>query len=335
MASPDNGPVVLERDTARAQGLYPLDIAFADYDRHRPLVDGRVKAKGLALKTNTAWIGDFCTRPVYEDYDAAEMSFSWYVAARDRGEPCIALPVFPLRMAVWAYLFVRADSNITKPSDLIGKRIGAQGYRYTVNLWLRGIFKEHYGFAPEQATWVTNETEGAGYVIPKNVKVEIRKDKSPEEKLKGGDVDAIWCTSVTPAFQNGEKWVRRLFPDTQGEMQRFVKRTDVMPTTHTLVMKKELAEREPWIAQSLFHAFVDAQKAADEMLQDDPKRYSYLDSVFIQEQQNAAYGASPYQHGLKANRKIVETFVRYAHDQGYISRRIPVEELFVPGLLDT
>jgi 4,5-dihydroxyphthalate decarboxylase len=140
---------------------------------------------------------------------------------------------------------------------------------------------------------------------------------------------------VTPAFEKGETWVRRLFPDTQGEMQRFVKRTGVMPTTHTLVMKKELAEREPWIARSLYDAFVDAQKSADEMLQDDPKRYSYLDSVFIQEQQKAAYGMNPYQHGLKANRKIVETFTRYAHDQGYISRNIPVEELFVPSLLDT
>ena len=334
MTSPDNGPVIVERERTRQSGLYPIDIAFADYDRTRPLIDGRVKPEGIALKANTSWIGDFCTRPVYEDYDAAEMSFSWYVAARDRGEPCVAIPIFPLRMAVWAYVFVRADSNITKPSDLIGKRIGAQGYRYTVNLWLRGIFKEHYGFAPEQATWITNEPEGAGYVIPKNVKVEIRKDKSPEQKLKDGEVDAIWCTSVTPAFERGESWVRRLFPDCQGEMQRFVQRTGIMPITHTLVLKKQLAEREPWIAENLFRVFVDAQKAADEVLQDDPKRFSYLDSVFVQEQQKAAYGANPYQHGLKPNRKIVEAFVRYAHDQGYISRRIPVEELFAPGTLD-
>jgi 4,5-dihydroxyphthalate decarboxylase len=334
MTSPDNGPVVLERETARSQALYPVNIAFADYDRTRPLIDGRVKPKGIALTANTSWIGDFCTRPVYEDYDAAEMSFSWYVAARDRGEPCIAIPIFPLRMAVWAYLFVRADSDITKPSDLIGKRIGAQGYRYTVNLWLRGLFKEHYGFAPEQATWVTNEPEGAGYVVPKNVKVEIRKGKSPEEKLKEGEVDAIWCTSVTPAFEKGESWVRRLFPDAQGEIQRFVQRTGIMPITHTLVLKKELAEREPWVAESLFHAFVDAQKVADEILQDDPKRFSLLDSVFVQEQQKKAYGANPYVQGLGPNRKIVETFVRYAHDQGYISRQIPAEELFAPGTLN-
>ncbi len=335
MTTPDNGPVVVERDTQRTQGLYPIDIAFADYDRTRPIIDGRVKPQGIALKANTAWIGDFCTRPVYEDYDAAEMSFSWYLAARDRGEPCLAIPVFPLRMAVWAYCFVRADSGITKPSDLIGKRIGVQGYRYTVHLWLRGLFKEHYGFSPEQANWVSSETEGAGYVVPKGINVEIRKGSTPEEKLESGEVDAIWLTSVAKPFLDGKPWIRRLFPDTQGEMQSFVKRTGIMPITHTIVLKKQLAEREPWIAKSLYTMFADAQRSADEIYQGDPKLSSLYDSVFIEEQQKAAYGANPYAQGLGGpNRKIVETFVRYAHDQGYISRRIPVEELFVPGTLD-
>jgi len=333
MTTPDNGPVVALDKTGAKGELYPIEIAFADYDRTRPMIDGRVRPKGIALKANTAWIGDFCTRPVYEDYDAAEMSFSWYVAARDRGEPVIALPIFPLRMAVWAYVFVRADSPIVKPSDLIGKKIGSQGYRYTVNLWLRGLFKEHYGFSPDQATWVTGETEGAGYVVPKGIKVEIKKGSTAEENLKSGEVDAIWCTSVPQQFLNGEGWIRRLFPDTQGEMQRFVRRTGIMPITHTLVMKQQLAEREPWIAESLYHAFVEAQRQADAICQSDPKLLSLLDSVFVLEQQRAAYGSSPYAHGIGPNRKIVETFVRYAHDQGYISRQIPIEELFVPNTL--
>ena len=205
---------------------------------------------------------------------------------------CIALPIFPLRMAVWAYVFVRADSPIAKPSDLIGKKIGAQGYRYTVNLWLRGLFKEHYGFSPEQATWVTAETEGAGYVIPKGIKVEIKKGSTAEDNLKNGVVDAIWCTSVPQPFQNGESWIRRLFPDTQGEMQAFVRRTGIMPITHTLVMKKQLAEREPWIAESLYRMLSSRRKSpADEICQTDPKLLSLLDSVFVLEQQRAAYGA--------------------------------------------
>jgi len=70
-----------------------VTLAMADYDRTRPIIDGRVKAKGLNIQANTSWIGDFCVRPVYEEYDAAEMSLSWYVMARVRGEPVGHFPV--------------------------------------------------------------------------------------------------------------------------------------------------------------------------------------------------------------------------------------------------
>lgn len=72
---------------------------------------------------------------------------SWYVAARSRGEPCIALPVVPLRMTVLGYIYVHADAPFTHPGELKGKRIGSPAYRYTVNLWLRGMLEEHYGLA--------------------------------------------------------------------------------------------------------------------------------------------------------------------------------------------
>src|ERR1019366_3593458 len=105
----------------RATELLPLNIAFSDYDRTRPLVDGRIVPAGIAPKYALDDIAQFCVRPVYEEFDIAEMSFSWYCAARDRGEPVIALPIFPLRMPVHAYMFVRSDSPYTSPSDLRGK----------------------------------------------------------------------------------------------------------------------------------------------------------------------------------------------------------------------
>ncbi len=96
-------------------------------------------------------------------------------------------------------------------------------------------------------------------------------------------------------------------------MRSFVQRTGIMPITHIFVMKKALAERQPWIAQSLFDAFVQSQQAADRIYQTDAKLMSLLESVFIVEQQKALYGNNPYAHGLKANAKTIETFVRYAH----------------------
>ena len=125
MAPPDSGAAT-GRSEAGTQDLHPINMVLADYDRTRPLVDGRVKPAGIALNAKVQWVGDFCTRPVYEEFDAAEISLSWYVAARDRGEACIAIPVFPLRDPMWAFMYVRADSPITQPSHLIGKRIGAQ-----------------------------------------------------------------------------------------------------------------------------------------------------------------------------------------------------------------
>ena len=335
MTAPDTGSVALDREAAANAALYPFDVAIADYDRTRPLIDGRVKAKGLVITTHTPDVrGDFCTRPVYEAFDASEMSFSWYLEARDRNAPCLALPFFPMRMAVWAYVFVRTDSNITKPSDLIGKRIGARGYRYTVNLWLRGLFKEHYGLAPEDTVWVTAETENNGYQIPSGIKIELRRNSDPIENLKSGVVDAIYCTGIPAAFERGERWIRRLFPDTQAEMRSFVARTGIMPITHAFVMKQQLAVAKPWIAESLYRALVESQAVADQIYNSDAKLMSLLEAVFILEQQKSLYGANPYAHGVAPNRKTIATFVRYAHEQGYISRAIPVDELFVRETLN-
>jgi 4,5-dihydroxyphthalate decarboxylase len=202
-----------------------------------------------------------------------------------------------------------------------------------VNLWLRGIFKEHYGLSPEQVTWVLAEdNEGAGYTIPKTIPVEVRKGGSAIENLKNGLADAMFCTSVPEQFRKGESWIRRLFPDVQAETENLVHRSGVMPITHVLVMNKHLWERQPAIAESLYHAFVEAQRSTD-TIYDDPKRISLFGAEFIGEQQRSSYGENPYSHGIALNRKVIETFVRYAHEQGYISRQIPVEELFASNTL--
>jgi 4,5-dihydroxyphthalate decarboxylase len=332
MTTADTSTALAERRHC-GDGLLPLEMAVADYDRTRPIIDGRVKPKDIALKVEARWIGDFCRRPVYEEYDAAEMSFSWYVAARDRGEPVIALPVFLLRMAVLGYVYVRADSPITKPSELIGKRIGARGYRQTVNLWVRGLFQEFYGLAPTQVTWITAGEEDAGYVPPRDVKIEIRPGAVALDDLKSGAVDAVVTTSVPKPVVNGEPWIRRLFPDCQAEMHALARRTGILPITHVLVMKKQLAEEQPWVAENLYAMFLESQRLADEPLQLDSKRLSLMDASFIFEQQRTAYGQTPYSHGLRDNRRTVETFARYAHQQGYTSRVLPVEGLFAPATL--
>ena len=333
MTPPDNGPIAATRETSGAKGLFPIEMVFADYDRTRPLLDGRVKPEGIDLTASTKWVGEFCVRPVYEEYDVAEMSLSWYVAARDRGEPCIGIPVFPLRDPILAFAYTHADSGITKPSDLIGKRIGVQGYRFTVYLWLRGLFQEHYGLSPDQVTWVTSEPELNGFVAPANIKIELGKGKSSSEKLRDREVDAIFAPRVPKEFQNREPWIRRLFPDCQDETHRLIKKLGYIPVSLVMVMKKELAEREPWIPVSRCKAFNEAQTAAAELWRIE-KMTSFVDSMFLLEQQLEHYGPNPFENGLgAANRNNIGTFVRYAYQQGYISRELSIEDLFAKSTL--
>lgn len=99
-----------------------LTLMLADYHRNRPLLNGEVKAEGVNLQPRRAETGEACMRPVYEEFDIAEMSMSWYMMARCRKEPVIALPIFPLRMQIHPYIFCSASSGIEQPGDLKGKK---------------------------------------------------------------------------------------------------------------------------------------------------------------------------------------------------------------------
>ena len=325
----DNDQAVIERQGQRSDRLFPINMAVADYDRTRPILDGRIKAEGIALKIDARYVGDFCVEPVYEQYDAAEMSFSWHATARSQGEPVIALPVFPLRMPVLAYIFVREDSTLNEVRELKGLRIGVPSYRYTVNLWLRGIFQDHYGLTADQVTWVTClQEEGAGYIIPPGIRIVIADGTTAEQLLYDRKVDAIFVPRVPQSYVEGRSKMRRLFRDTQHEMQAYSRRTGIVPITHTVVIREALSRQEPWVCENLVRAFMDAQSLCDPACLSDPKQVSMADAIFYQEQNRAAYGANSWAHGVAPNRQNIETFLRYAHEQGYTARPLSVDELF-------
>lgn len=315
-------------------GNLTLKVAMADYDRIRPLIDRRVRADGIDLDITTDDIREFCVGPVYETFDVAEMSMSWYVAARSRGEPCIALPIFPLRMAVLGYIYVRTDSPDTHPRDLKGKRIGSPAYRYTVNLWLRGMLEEHYGLAASDMSWVTTEEEINGFTVPSNIDITVRPDKSVGRLLIDGEIDAIMSPEPPPEYSAGDPRIRRLFPDARAEQVAYFKKTGIYPITHTVVMHQTMARDKPWVAQRLVTAFREAQRLTDAYYAAGPKRLSLPGAAFIVEEERRDYGKEPWSHGVADNRHNVETFVRYAHDQGYMERILPIEEFFVESAMD-
>ncbi len=306
-----------------------LTLLLADYHRTRPLLDGEVTARGIKLQPRRAETGEACMRPVYEEFDIAEMSLSWYMMARCRNEPVIALPIFPLRMQIHPYVFCSPASAIERPEDLNGKRIGMDQYRLTVGLWARGILQEHYGVLPEECEWVTSEPEGAGYQPPANVSITIAY-RSAEAMLLDGEIDALIPPNIVPSFRAKDPRIRRLFKNPRDTVNDYFRRTKIFPITHTLVVRQSLLDQNPWLVSSILNAFNEAEERCRKSYEY-AKRLAFPSAVVILEEEEEVFGENPWSHGLTAqNQVVLEKFIQYAHEQGYIPERRPISDLFAP-----
>jgi 4,5-dihydroxyphthalate decarboxylase len=306
-----------------------LTLMLADYHRTRPLLSGEVTARGLKLSPRRAETGEACLRPVYEEFDIAEMSLSWYMMARCRKEPVIALPIFPLRMQIHPYIFCASSSAVRGPEDLKGKLIGMDQYRLTVGLWARGILQEYYGVKPADCMWLTSEPEGAGFQPPAGVKITIC-NASTEALLLRGEIDALIPPNIPASFRQRDPRIRRVFNEPRKTITDYFQKTRIFPITHTLVMRQALFDEHPWIAASLLQAFKEAEDLCRKSY-DYAKRLAFPSAVLILEEEEELFGKNPWAHGLtEENSVVLKKFVQYAEEQGYIPYQPQLSELFAP-----
>ena len=304
-------------------------LMMTHYDRTHPFFSGRVRIDGAELKVCPPPVqGDACYKPVYEHFDIAEMSLSWYVMARCRGEPLIALPIFPLRMLIHPYIFCREPSKIARPEDLKGKRIGIQQYRITVGLWTRGILHEHHGVDYSANEWITTEPEGAGFQVPGRINLTL-KDENLETLLFESALDAVILPNVPHAFRAGDPRIRRVFTDCREAVDKYFQSSGIFRITHTMVVHERLLAKYPWLCQQLIDAFNEAVRRC-KLDYEYPKRFSFPTAVLFLEEEEKRFGKTPWVHGLNPNRKVLEKFVEYANDQGYISSRPALDDIFAP-----
>jgi 4,5-dihydroxyphthalate decarboxylase len=306
-----------------------LTLMLADYHRTRPLLSGEVTAEGVKLIPKRAVPGEACLRPVYEEFDIAEMSLSWYMMARCRKEPVIALPIFPLRMQIHPYVFCSSASGIERPEDLKAKKIGMDQYRLTVGLWARGILQEYHGVRPQDCLWFTSEPEGAGFQPPAGINITVINEPT-EALLLRGDIDALIPPNIVPSFRAGDSRIRRVFKNPRETVTEYFRKTQLFPITHTLVVRQSLFDEHPWIVSSLLNAFTEAEELCRKSY-DYAKRLAFPSAVLILEEEEEVFGNNPWAHGLTPENQIVlEKFVQYAEEQGYISYRPKLSDLFAP-----
>jgi 4,5-dihydroxyphthalate decarboxylase len=306
-----------------------------------PLIVGDVRPAGIDLTFLRMYPEEVFWRMTrHAEFDAAEMSLSSYLLRRSRGDDAVlAIPVYTSREFRHSCIWVRSDAGIETPGHLKGMRMGVPEYQMTAAVWIRGLLSDDYGVAPSDLDWFSGglyqpgREEKLPISIPGVRITAIQAHQTLSDMLLDGELDAIMGPRPPSGFP-GPK-VRRLFEDFKAVEQAYFRRTGVFPIMHTVVIRRELLDREPWVARSLYDAFCEAKARATARLSEAVVLAVTLPWLIAEvESTQALMGEDYWPYGLERNRAALETLVRYSCEQGLAQQAVAIEELFAPTTLD-
>ena len=321
-----------------------MTLGCWNYDRTRALMDGSVQPDGIDLNYLNMPVEETFFRMLRQrEFDCAEMSLSSYSVSLSRPErPFVAIPIYPSRFFRHSCIYVNADAGIEEPKNLIGKRIGNPEYQMTAPVWIRGILSDHYGVPVDSVTYVTGGEEEPGRSekleldLPANIRVEpIGPTQTLSRMLQDGEIDALYTARMPSSFRTGGGRVKRLFENYVNVERQYFRDTGIFPIMHTVAIRRDVYEANRWVAQSLYKAFVEAQRRTYADLQDTAALKAMLPWLTAHvEDARQEMGDDFWPYGLERNRKTLETFLRYHHEQGLSKRLLSVDELFAPESLE-
>jgi 4,5-dihydroxyphthalate decarboxylase len=320
----------------------PITIASWDYDRVRPLMDGRVPVEGCDVNYITMPVEELFERAFFHgEFEVAEIGFSPFLIALSRGPtPYVAVPVFLSRMFRHSAVYIRSDRGISGPADLRGKTIGVPEYQMSAVMWFRGYLQDEFGIAAKDINWVQAGLENPGrrdkfpLNLPEGFPLVSRNDVALSALLAKGEIDGVMSARRPSCFVDGHPQVRRLFPDYRGVERDYYKRTGIFPIMHALGIRRDIYEKNRWLAASLFKAYLQAKRLADADLAEVTALKIGLPWVAAEyEATKDAMGADFWPYGIEANRKTLSTMARYSYEQGLAVRLVGVEEMFAEGNL--
>lgn len=250
-----------------------------------------------------------------QPFQVNEFSLANYTMMRDRGvEWMTAIPVFLNRAFRHGSIYVRRDSDLTQPSDLRGKTIGAREYTQTAGVWWRGTMIDEYDLHWSELNWAAGPKQR--FVPPVEAAVQTFEGDL-EQMVIDGKIDAY----LTPFTEDGkkpedERQLRPLLPDTEAAERDYFARTGIYPLNHAVVIHESCLAKHPAAPQALFEACCAS------------KQQFYAEGGNLNPWGDVA-GDDPIPFGLtEKNREIVATLWRYLFEQKLISRMPDMDALF-------
>ena len=309
----------------------PLSLAINPYDHVRDL-----RPQGIDLVTLELPIEEIFFRfTKFREWDVSEMSFGKVVSMMSEERPeIIALPVFLSRVFRHSAIYLGKNSNLRTPKDLEGRRVGIPEWAQTAGLYVRGLLQHEYGVDLARINWYQAGLREPGRVekvelkLPQGLRISALPDRTLLDLLARGELDAVISARALDA--------PRLFEDYRAAEAAYWKKTRIFPIMHVLVLRREVYERDRWIAMNLLKAFEEAKRAS--LARVSEFGLSHLPLPWVPDhvrQWREVAGEDFWPYGVAPNRPTLEAFLQYGFEQGVCRRRLSVEELFAPETLQS
>ena len=315
----------------------PLSLAIGEYDHVRDLQDGTVPVEGVDLTVLRLPVEEMFYRFVmHAEFDVSEVSFAKVVAliAQD-DRRFVPLPVFPSRVFRHSSIYVRNGGSVAEPKDLGGRRVGVPEWAQTAAIYSRGLLAHEYGVDLASIHWHqagVNEPgrrEKVELALPAGVRLTVIADRSLSDMLVEGDLDAVLSARPPVSFSNGNPRIRRLFADYRPVELAYARKTGIFPIMHVVAMRREVYERDRWLAMNLFKAFDEARRRSLQRAAD--VTASFFPLPWIADELRIArelFGDDSWPYGIERNRTTLDAFLQFAFEQGVCRRLLDVDALF-------
>jgi len=316
-----------------------LSLAIGEYEHVRDLTTGAVRANGISIVPVHGVIEDILFRSHWHlEWDVAEIGLGAHVLATSQGKnDVVGIPVFTSRIFRHSAIYVRADADIKEPADLAGKRIGVPEWGMAAAVWARGMLSDRYGFDPRSAFWFQSGLHDAGrpermppaYLTGLNY--QPVRDRSLNDMLESGDLDALITARAPNAMLKGDGRVVHLFRDLRHEELKYWRDTKILPIMHFVGIRRDVYEKNRWIAVQLLRAFEEAKKRSLARARDMTASFYPVPLLhYPVEDACSIMGDDFWPYGIEPNRHTLETYVRYCFEQGLTQQKVEVHDLFAP-----
>ncbi len=299
-----------------------LQLAGYPWDHLTPLLTGEVTPEGIDLTYDT-------TRglaPVANDpaTHGGEGSLARFFIDTARGNTdFVGLPIFPMFQFRHRCFLVRRGHTLPDLAALEGKRIGIDGWPNSGNTWTR-IILQQAGVDIWSNTWVIAPVEGTrdrghGNLpddAPPNVELGP-PGKSLVDLLLAGEIDTLVAAFMPAAYFAPDAPIVPMLPNYPDLERAYYREHGYIPAHHLIKLRREVIDRDPWIAESLTEAFT----ASKQLWLDRRRRYADTTPWLLQDLLTTAqlFGDDWQPTGLTPNLQMLTDFANGQHSHRLVT----------------